>query len=152
MPFTKFCKLISFPELRSRSPLMTSVSKKKLIWNISHQITVSCNAVCSLSHYNNHIKEAATRDVLYKKMFLEISQNSQENTYARDFSIKLQALACNFIKKESLAQVFSCEFCEISRNTFFTELLRTTAFTIPQLALNQWVLLFWVAVFKFKNK
>ena len=27
--------------------------------------------------------------------------------------------ACNFIKKEVLAQVFSCEFCEISKNTFF---------------------------------
>ena len=27
--------------------------------------------------------------------------------------------ACNFIKKEALAQVFSCEFCEISKNTFF---------------------------------
>ena len=29
--------------------------------------------------------------------------------------------ACNFIKKETLAQVFSCEFCEISKNTFLTE-------------------------------
>ena len=28
--------------------------------------------------------------------------------------------------KESLAQVFSCEFCEISKNIFFTENLRTT--------------------------
>ena len=27
--------------------------------------------------------------------------------------------ACNFIKKENLAQVFSCEFCKISKNTFF---------------------------------
>ena len=35
-----------------------------------------------------------------KKVFLEIS-------------------ACNFIKKESLAQVFSCGFCEISGETFF---------------------------------
>ena len=35
--------------------------------------------------------------------------------------------ACNFIKKETLAQVFSCEFCEISKNTFFTEHLWTTA-------------------------
>ena len=26
-----------------------------------------------------------------------------------------------YIKKETLAQVFSCEFCEISKNTFFTE-------------------------------
>ena len=51
-----------------------------------------------------------------KKVFLEISQNSQELTGARDsFLIKLQA--CNFIKNESLAQVFSCEFCEISKST-----------------------------------
>ena len=32
------------------------------------------------------------------------------------FLIKL--LACNFIEKESLVQLFSCEFCEISKNTF----------------------------------
>ena len=25
---------------------------------------------------------------------------------------------CNFIKKEALAQVFSCEFCQISKDTF----------------------------------
>ena len=33
----------------------------------------------------------------------------------------------NFIKKETRAQVFSCEFCEIFKNTIFTEHLRTTA-------------------------
>ena len=27
--------------------------------------------------------------------------------------------ACNFIKKETLAQVLSCEFCEIYKNTFY---------------------------------
>ena len=37
------------------------------------------------------------------------------------------AEACNFIKKETLAQMFSCEFCEISKNTFFTEHLLATA-------------------------
>ena len=36
------------------------------------------------------------------EVFCKISQNSQENN-------------CNFIKKETLAQVFSCEFCEISK-------------------------------------
>ena len=35
--------------------------------------------------------------------------------------------ACNFIKKETLAQVFSLEFCEISKNTVFTEHHWTTA-------------------------
>ena len=39
----------------------------------------------------------------------------------------LQASACNFIKKEAVAQVFSCEFCEIFKNTFFTEHLCATA-------------------------
>ena len=28
-------------------------------------------------------------------------------------------LSCNFIKKETLAQGFSCEFCKIFKNTFF---------------------------------
>ena len=32
------------------------------------------------------------------------------------------AEACNCMKKETLAQVFSCEFCEISKNTFFYRL------------------------------
>ena len=27
--------------------------------------------------------------------------------------------ACNFIKNETLTQVFSCEFCEVFKNTFF---------------------------------
>ena len=32
-----------------------------------------------------------------------------------------------FIKKETLTQVFSCEFCEISKNSFLTEHLKATA-------------------------
>ena len=48
-------------------------------------------------------------------MFIEISKNSQENTCARvSLLIKLQAEARNFDKKETLAQVLSNEFCEIS--------------------------------------
>ena len=35
--------------------------------------------------------------------------------------------ACHFIKKETLAQVFSCEFCKIFEETFFTEHLWTTS-------------------------
>ena len=43
------------------------------------------------------------------------------------FFIKMQDEACNFIEKETLAQVFFYEFCEISKNTFFTEHLWTIA-------------------------
>ena len=38
-----------------------------------------------------------------------------------------QRQACNFIQKEILAKVFSREFCEIFKNTFFAEHLRTAA-------------------------
>ena len=38
-----------------------------------------------------------------------------------------QAQACNFIKKETRTQVFSCELCEIFKNTFFKKHLLTTA-------------------------
>ena len=38
----------------------------------------------------------------------------------------------NFIKKETLAQVFSCEFCEIFKNTFFAEHLWMTA-SVPNI-------------------
>ena len=52
-----------------------------------------------------------------------ILQNSQENICARaSFLIKLQTLL-----KKTLAQVFSCEFCKISKNNFFTEHVWATA-------------------------
>ena len=54
-------------------------------------------------------------------MLWEISQNFQKNTCARaSFVIKLKVSACNFIKKETLTQVFSREFCKVSKNSFFT--------------------------------
>ena len=66
--------------------------------------------------------KAAVQKCSVKTVFLEMLLNSQENTCARVF---LQTLACNFIKIESLTQVFSCEFCEhLSKNNFFTEHIR----------------------------
>ena len=70
-----------------------------------------------------------------KKVFLEILQNSQENTCAKvSFLIKPQA--CNFIKKETLTQVFSCKFCEISRNTFFHRTPLVAAFVLIRFFYN----------------
>ena len=61
------------------------------------------------------------QSLFFKKVagLLEILPNSQENIYAR--------ASFNFIKKETLAQVFSCEFCKISKNTCFTEHLWAAA-------------------------
>ena len=72
-------------------------------------------------------------DVSVKKVFLQILQNSQENTCVKvSFLIKLLACNCltqvyNFIIKEAPTQEFSCEFSEIFKNTHFEEYLRTTA-------------------------
>ena len=61
-----------------------------------------------------HLTKVAARRCSVKKLFLEISQNSQESACARVSFLKKN----NFIKKETLAQLFSCEFCKISKNTF----------------------------------
>ena len=54
-------------------------------------------------HSDQDITEAVVQRCSVKKVFLKISQNSQENTCA------------------SVSQVhaFSCEFCEIFKNTYF---------------------------------
>ena len=63
--------------------------------------------------------EAVARRCSVKRVFLEILQKFTGKHCARvSFLIKLQASACNFIKKETLTQVFSCKFCKISKKTF----------------------------------
>ena len=54
-----------------------------------------------------------------KKAFLKVLQNSQGSACAWvSFLIKLQPLACNLIKRATLAQVFSYEFTKFLRTTF----------------------------------
>ena len=60
------------------------------------------------SDLDNQNFRSSRPEAFCKMVFLEFLQNSQG-------------------KKETLATVFSCEFCEIFKNTFFTEHLWTTA-------------------------
>ena len=47
---------------------------------------------------------------------------------------------CDFIKKETLTQVFSREFCEILKNTYSVEHLRRAAFIKRHYGLRtQWL-------------
>ena len=45
----------------------------------------------------------------------------------RNFTKFTGKQACSFVKKETLAQVFPCEFWEISKNTFFTNTWMTAS-------------------------
>ena len=61
-------------------------------------------------------------------MLLKVSQNSQENIFSKvSFFNIVESEACNFIKKETLAQVFAYELCEILKNTSFIENLSVNA-------------------------
>ena len=79
--------------------------------------------------------------------------------------------ACNFIKKETLAQVFSSEFCEISKNTFlhrtplmdafvFKKVLLIMTFNIKnfcgafctsQPRIEKEMKIYWVSIFSFTD-
>ena len=62
----------------------------------------------------------------------------QKNKFLNSIGIYFSK-ACNFIKIETLAQVFSWEFCKVSKNTFFTEHLWATAVVLLL------ILLFWLS-------
>ena len=62
---------------------------------------------------NKERTETVARRCSMKKVFLEILQNLRQSNCAR------LPPACNFIKKEALPQLLSCEFCKISKNTFY---------------------------------
>ena len=95
-----------------------------------------CERSCISAFYPDvNVSEAATGGVLWKKVFLEISQNSHQSTCARAlFLVKLQAFFFSKVAglrpatclKKRLWHVFSCEFCGIPKNTFFTEHLWVT--------------------------
>ena len=58
---------------------------------------------------------------------ISFSQKVISHVRPRFPQYKIKPGACNFIKIETLTQVFSYEFCGISKNTFYTEYLPTTA-------------------------
>ena len=65
----------------------------------------------NLTARSSHQRSSVRKTILRKSLFFN----------------KVAGLANNFIKTKALAQVFSCEFCEISKNNTFYRHLRTTA-------------------------
>ena len=89
--------------------------------------------------------EVVPRRCSLKKLILKFTQNLRENTCATvSFSIKLQISAGNFIKKETLTRVFSCEFCEFFKNTVFrrTTTVAASEMRIRKILSNTWDFVF----------
>ena len=92
-------------------PYLKSICFSKLLGKCASEYD-ACNsfpATCSLK-----TSESQGFNVFCKKLFLKI----HTKTPVRE-SLFEETVACNFIKKETLAQVFS--FCEIFNNNFFIE-------------------------------
>ena len=85
---------------------MRFLSSRLLSWEINFILAASSLihfsiAIVSATCKSSHQRCSAKKGVLRKNTFARVS------------------FLINFIKKETLAQVFSCEFCEISKSTFF---------------------------------
>ena len=77
-----------------------------------------------ISKSSSH-KKAFAQTCSVKKVFFEISQNSQENTCARvSFLIKLQAPPATLLKKRLWHSCFPVSFAKFLRTPFLTEHLR----------------------------
>ena len=108
-------KIFSFPQLRNFCLILWVTT----IWGKFFEI---------LSEFSDTvIKEAAVQRCSVKKVFLEISQNSQENTCAKiSFLIKLQALGLRpttLLKKIFWHRCFPVNFAKFLRTPSFIEQL-----------------------------
>ena len=76
----------------------------------------------TLQYYFKQTSEAVVQRCSVKKVFLEISQNSQESTCARvSFLIKLQARPATLLKKRLWYRCFPVNFAKFLRTPFSIE-------------------------------
>ena len=116
-----FQPLTIFAEKPVQNTLLLTITKQSRNQDFRNNLRRRGFQIKTVNYYCKTLRSSHQRWST-KKVLSEIPQNSQENTCARvSFLIQLQAWAA---KKETLAQVFSGEFCEISINTSFKEHLR----------------------------
>ena len=84
---------------------------------------------CSLRFERCILQLSNLQDVSYKKGILKnFAKFEGKHLYQSFFFDKVVGLACNFIKKETLLQVFLCEFCKSFKNaSFYRTLLMATS-------------------------
>ena len=112
------------PELNWRltpiQTLLVSVTRVFKIVGSKEVVRIAC-LPCRTSQQKYYLKKGALKN------FVKFAGKHLCQALFLNKVAGLRLDASNFIKKETLAQVFSCEFCEIFKNTYFTEHLRMTA-------------------------
>ena len=83
--------------------------------NLPQSMKLSSN----INSFKHRVKFSSRPEVFCKKGALRnIAKFTEKPLCQSLFLNKVAGAGCNFIKKETLAQLFSCKFCEISKNTF----------------------------------
>ena len=90
-------------------------------WQLTLKMLKISNVFIKKKTISGNVKYRSSRTEVFckKDVLRNFAKFTGKHLCQRLFFNKVAGLACKFIKKESLAQVFSCEFCEISKNTFF---------------------------------
>ena len=123
--------------LRPTTSLKQSVScfNNKLLTKKlnTKQLSLSCNkdhiTYVIVKKYFVTISRSSHPEVLCKKGVLRNFAKFRGKHLRQSLFLKnVAGQACNFIKKETLAQVFSCEFCKISKNIFSYRIPPVAAF------------------------
>ena len=101
---------------------MDAVWKRTMLLT-SNTMKISVFPIRIIQLYQKYISRSTRPDIFCKKGVLRnFTKFTVKHLCQSLFFNKVAVeVACNFTKKETLVQVFSCEFCKISKNTFFTE-------------------------------
>ena len=125
----KFMKSLRTAFLQDTSTLMAASGSKQCKPMKTYTESLSCRK-------KKLDTEATTRGVLSKKVFLKISQNSQENTCARlSFLIKLQVLGLRpaaLLKKKLWYRRFPVNLAKFLRTTFLQNTVGRLLPDIPE--------------------
>ena len=106
---SQLCRLV-FHNITNRSSLPEVFCKKTVIKK---------SQLCRLVFHNITNRSSLPEMFCKKGVLRNFTKFIRKHLCQSLFLIKLQAQACNLIKKETPALVFSCKFCEISKNNFF---------------------------------
>ena len=82
---------------------------------------------CHFFTFSFFVSEVVRRCSVIEGVFRNFEKLTGKHLYQNLFFSKVTVLWPAFLLKRRLAQVFSCEFFEISKNTFSTEHLKATA-------------------------
>ena len=106
--------------MKQTKPICWMLEESRVVIILKNLSLISMFSELVVFFHKLEKSEAVVLGCSLKTVFLEIWQNSQENTCLSLFFNKIAGLKpATLLKKELWGQVFSCEICKISENTFF---------------------------------